>query len=145
MRLIYSDDRTLPTRDQISQAYGIKNPEKISGYEGFFFKLLDIYAVGKLERDLDNNPLLINELLEMVTKYKKCEYGAVTPQEEDNNLENRYLCGSSVWTIARYGTCKGETIFLNFRRNNGYMYYCDDFTVGEMIAEKEDNQDSHKK
>jgi len=106
MRLIYTDNSKSLTREQIQKGYGIKNPERISGYAGLFFK--------------------VDDLLKLIQRYKLEDYGFVTADEYALNMENRYLCGSCTWSVARYGFGEFGGTVLKFVSDKGFMYYADD-------------------
>jgi len=137
MRLIYTDNTELPTREEIQAGYGIKNPERISGYAGFFFKLYDIYAIGRLESLISNDPKILDELLKLIQRYKSEDFGFVTADEYYDNMEGRYLCGSCVWSIARYGLGAYGGVVLQFVMDKGLMYCADDDIINDFIKDSE--------
>ena len=106
MKLIYHDDSRKRTYEEVykdcQRGYGIKEPDKVSGFAGFFYRLSDIYAYGRLEKWLENNDKMEEELLKFVKRFYNGDYGFVTSLEHDNNVENRWLCGTCSWTIGRY-------------------------------------------
>ena len=131
MRLFYHDDSKQKSYEQVVEAcqkgYGIKHPERISGFDAFFYRLDDIYLYGKLETWVENNPELENELNVFIKRFLQEDYGFVTGDEQDNNIENKWLCGSCRWTIGRYYFEKKELrhfggIVLEFLRNRGFLY-----------------------
>lgn len=67
MRLIYHDDSRERTYEEVykdcQRGYGIKEPDRVSGFAGFFYRLSDIYAYGRLEKWLENNDEMVGELL----------------------------------------------------------------------------------
>lgn len=124
MRLIYHDGRKVPTPEQIKEMYpSVPDPSKISGYEGFFFTLHDVYIIGTLESDCKSSPSIEPELQKMIQQYRAGEYGDVTYDEKFDNQESRWLCGSCSWTIARYFLTDGRKVILEFLYNRGFLYF----------------------
>ena len=147
MKLIYHDESEPLSYDKVykgcQEAYGVKRPDMISGFMGFFFRVPDVYVYGKLEKWAENNAKVEEELKVFIKRYMAQDYGFVTSDEHDLNTENRWLCGSTSWTIARYSFENEELqhrggIVLEFLRDFGVMYsfeedmkqfysqYCDD-------------------
>ncbi len=135
MRLFYSDESRIPTyeevRDACRKGYGVKHPEKISGFEGFFFHLDDIYLYGRLETAVNANPEMEAELFSFIERYKRQDYGFISRLEYDGNLENRYLCGSCAWTVGRYSFSERRLqqaggVVLEFLRDVGFLYFVDE-------------------
>ncbi len=132
MRLFYHDDSDALTYDQVVEGcktgYGINHPEKISGFNSYFFRLADIYLVGELEEWCDRDPRIEVELQKFIKRYEKEDYGFVTRAESNNNSENRWLCGSCSWTVGRYyfededlASCYGGVV-LEFFQDQGLLY-----------------------
>ena len=135
MRLFYSDESKLPAYEDVKaacqQGYGIKNPEKISGVNGFFFHLHDIYLYGKLEAAVNADPELETELYTFIARYKSEDYGFISRSEYENNAENRWLCGSCAWTVGRYSFSERSFqqaggVVLEFLRDVGFLYFVDE-------------------
>ncbi len=132
MRLIYHDSTESLTFEQIQkgcqQGYGIENPEKVSGFMGFFYMLPDIYVYGMLEHWMDSDERLEKELLKLIIRFNKEDYGFVTRAEHSNNLENKWLCGSAYGAIARYSFDDSDLaeryggVVLEFFKDYGLMY-----------------------
>ena len=132
MRLFYHDDSRKKTYEEVvevcQKGYGVKHPEKISGFNAFFYRLDDIYLYGRLETWVENNRELEAELNGFIKRFMKEDYGFVTRAEADNNLENKWLCGSCCWTIGRYAFDKDgyDTryggVVLEFLRDRGFLY-----------------------
>ncbi len=106
MRLIYHDETKPLTYEQVykdcQRGYGIKRPDDVIGFMGFFYRLPDVYAYGRVERWLENNEKMEGELLKFIKRFNNGDYGFITSFESDNNVENRWLCGTAWESIARY-------------------------------------------
>lgn len=130
MRLIYHDETKPLTYEQVYEAcqrgYGVKRPDRISGFMGFFLRLPDIYAYGRLEMWLEHDPSVEDELLGFIRRYVAKDYGFVTRSEHDNNIENNCLCGTSYDTIARYSFSEERNhyggVILEFFEDFGLFY-----------------------
>ena len=130
MRLIYQDETKPLSYEKVykgcQQGYGVKEPDKISGFMGFFYRLPDIYVYGMLETWLEHNKKMEDELKSFIKRFGAEDYGFVTRAEHDNNVENRWLAGSSNWTIGRYSFGRDYNQFggvvLEFFDNIGIMY-----------------------
>ena len=117
MKLFYQDEKPdfRKIHDITSQGYGIQSPEKIHGYAGvFLFTLLDVYLSDRLEQVIDDNPELADVLQNLLKMFKKEEYGDISRDEEELNVEQRYLGGSHNYMIARYDTDIGRIEFESF-------------------------------
>ena len=130
MRLIYHDERKPVTYEQVyegcQKGYGIKEPDKISGFNGFFYRLPDIYVYGMLETWLEHNKKMEDELKSFINRFKAEDYGFVTRAEHNENAEDRWLCGSYRGSIGRYSFSKDYNNFggvvLEFFDDFGLMY-----------------------
>ena len=106
MKLIYHDDSIPKSYEQVykdcQQGYGIQRPDKVSGFAGFFYRLPDVYAYGAAEKWAENSEAVVEEFKVFIKRFLTEDYGFVTRSEYDNNGENKWLAGSSNWTIGRY-------------------------------------------
>ncbi len=106
MKLIYHDEREPLSYEKVykgcQEGYGVKRPDMISGFMGFFFRVPDVFVYGKLEKWIEYNAKIEEELKAFIKRYMAQDYGFVTSGEYDGNTENRWICGSTAWTIARY-------------------------------------------
>ena len=117
MELFYQQPKPDPqkTCEAVSRGYGIQNPERTLGYAGaFLFHVPDVYISDRIASRLKLNPTFKDDLLTMLEDFCKDDYGFVTSLEQNSNGETRYLCGSSTWMIARYGSCFGGVVFETF-------------------------------
>ena len=91
------------------EGYGIKHPEKIQGFGGYFgFTFGDIYvdedSFALLQTDKDFEEI-VNACL---TQFRNFDYGRKTEKEErDLNFENRLFFGLNCGLIGRYDTRYG--------------------------------------
>ncbi len=138
----YHDDSREKTYDEVVEAcrkgYGIKHPELVNGFRGFFFRLHDVYLYGKLEGWALNNSRLEEPLMGFIRRFAAEDYGFVTASEHDNNLENKWLGGNCCWTIGRY--CFEDRdlthyggIVLEFFLDRGFLYSIEE-DVTELYA-----------
>ena len=131
MKLIYHDETIPPTYEQIykgcQQGYGIKNPDRVSGFMSFFYRLPDVYAYGELEKLAANNEKVTDELKNFVERFITGDYGFVTNGEYGDNLENKWICGTAWGSIGRYSFSDKELnryggIVLEFFEDFGLLY-----------------------
>ncbi|SCX09652.1 hypothetical protein SAMN02910339_01377 [Lachnospiraceae bacterium YSD2013] len=128
----YHSSEFVENRNKALEAHYNSPMKNVHGAEGLLFEPDDIYLYGKLEQWAENDPKIEAELREFVERYKKQDYGFVSREEAENNLENRWLCGSSSWTIARYYFKDAELtmqyggIVLEFLRDEGFFYSVED-------------------
>ncbi len=106
MKLIYKAPVPEITPEQIHKGlqdgYGTKHPERTSGYTGFFAKMPNVYAYGKLEKMLEEDKKLEPLLVGYAKNFLCDEYGLATPDEEDMNVESRWIAGTYRWCVGRY-------------------------------------------
>ena len=117
MELFYQQPKPDPqkTRETVSKGYGIQNPERVLGFAGaFLFHVPDVYISDTIASRLKLNPTFKDDLLTMLERFCTDDYGFVTFLEQNSNNETRYLCGSSTWMIARYGSRFGGVVFETF-------------------------------
>ncbi len=148
MRLIYHDESKPLSYEEVykdcQRGYGIKEPDKVSGFMGFFYRLPDIYVYGKLEQWMANNDKIEPELQKFIECFYHEDYGFVTRSESDLNLENRWLCGSTIWAIARYNFTDENLshhyggIVLEFFREYGLFYSIEE-DMREIYAKEHNN------
>ncbi len=143
MVIFYRENSGEKTYEEVTEVcrkgYGIKNPGRVSGFQGFFFRLFDVYLYGKLEDWVRNNPKLEKPLVEFIRRFSAEDYGFVTVAERNNNLEGKWLCGSCSYTIGRYSFEDSELmhyggIVLEFFRDRGFLYSIDE-DVSTLYAE----------
>ena len=105
MKLFYQEPKpdVQKIHDAVSKGFGIKHPECINGYEGaFLFHIPDVYISDKVAKRIEGDKNTSNELMNMLNRFYKNDYGFVTEFESDCNAETRYLSFSSSWMIGRY-------------------------------------------
>ena len=87
-----------------------------------------------------DNPGLEEELYVFIKRFLREDYGFVTRNEDYNNSENKWLCGSCCWSIGRYSfvntdyasSCGG--IVLEFLYDRGFLYSIEE-NVSDLYAE----------
>lgn len=131
MKLIYHDETIPKSYEQVykdcQRGYGIKRPDKVSGFAGFFYRLPDVYAYGMAEKWAENSEIVVEEFRGFIKRFRAKDYGFVTRCEHNNNVENRWLAGTSNWTIGRYsfsdlGLASYGGIVLEFFDGFGLIY-----------------------
>ena len=97
-KLIYHNETEPLSYEKVYQGcqkgYGIKNPDMISGFRGFFYRLPDVYACGNAEEWAENSEKIVEGFKEFVKRFCAGDYGFVTRSEYDRNNESRYLSGT---------------------------------------------------
>lgn len=120
---------TQKIRDSVCKGYWIQNPEKPHGYAGtFLFSVPDVYITDRIATRVKLNPSFNDDLLKMLDRFCHDDYGFVTFAEHYNNGETRYLCGSSSWMIARYGSPYGGVVYETFL-NTSLFYFIEEDTA----------------
>ena len=79
----------------------IDHPEKINGYAGYFFDLGDVYASGYIAGQM-NDEEFRTFVMESLKQFDKGEYGDISRNDRDENIENRWMFGISN-QFGRYG------------------------------------------
>lgn len=129
MKLFYQDRKQIDYQeihDVVKKAYGIEHPEKIHGYAGaFMFTLLDVYVSDRLEPILESDPQFSAQLMDIIKRFSREDYGESFSDEVDNNIERRYFGFSSRFMIARYMTDHGMIVF-EFFHDMALLYFADE-------------------
>ena len=138
-RSYYHSPEYVEARKKAIEVHNNSPMKNTHGASGLFFTPDDIYLYGKLEKWVEDDPRIGEELRTFIDRYKREDYGFVSRAEAENNLENKWIGGYSSWTIARYqfedkdlATWKGG-IILEFLKNEGYLYSMDD-NIDELRA-----------
>ncbi len=98
--------------EDVGRAYGCKHPEKISGFAGCFLRGEPyIYVSDKLEAYLLEDPKFSAELMKLVEKYNKDDFGVMSKAESDNQLENIHFFGNTSWNKGIYETGIGIVVY----------------------------------
>lgn len=126
MKLFYQEPQ--PNAKKIhkclSKGYGIKHPENISGYAGtFLFRVPDVYLSDKVANRLERNEKASEELMSMITRLHKNDYGFVTDFEQECNIETRYFSYSPSWMIGRYSSETFNGVILETLFDMTIIYY----------------------
>lgn len=117
MQLFFVDPRpdVEKVHEATSKGYGTKHPENIMGYAGFFlFTLPDVYISDAVEAALDAHPVMGPELMQLLERFKRDDYGSTPEFYCEDNTEERYCWGSSSWMFARYETYFGVVCYKAF-------------------------------
>ena len=144
MKLIYHDDSMPRTYEQVyrycREGYGIKRPDKVSGFQSFFYRLPDVYAIGMAEKWMDNNDEIKGEFREFIRRFMAEDYGFVTRDEKSINDENRWMCGSCRGSIGRYSFSDKSLyhyggVVLEFFKDYGIIYSIEE-DISEIYREQ---------
>ena len=131
MKLIYHDETVPMSYEHIykdcQRGYGIKRPDMINGFAGFFYRLSDIYAYGVAEQWAESDERVVEEFKGFIKRFLSEDYGFVTRDEYEANLEGKWLCGTSYQAIGRY--CFSDSnltycggVVLEFFNDIGLIY-----------------------
>ena len=77
-------------RKGLQQGLGVKHPEKIMGYAGFFFDPGDVYASGHVAGRMEDERFE-EFVMESLERFDKGDFGEISWNDESENIENRYL------------------------------------------------------
>lgn len=84
----------------LQQGYRVKHPERIKGCASFFFETGDVFVSGSIVQFWD-----VEEFREFVLRslraFEKQDYGDISMDDIERNIENRYLFGGDLF--GRYG------------------------------------------
>lgn len=86
----------------------IEHPEKIKGYEGYFFDLGDVYVSDYIADRMDDGwfRTFVTDSLKL---FDKGEYGDISRNDRDENIENRWMFGiGSLFGRYGYDLTEGE-------------------------------------
>lgn len=126
MKLFYQEPKpdVQKVHDAASKGFGIKHPERINGYEGtFLFHIPDVYVSNKIAQLMEWNKKTTNELMNMLNRFHRSDYGFITKFESDCNDETRYLSFSSSWMIGRYSCEVLDGVILETLYDISIFYY----------------------
>ena len=144
MKLIYHDEREPISNDELREGLqkglGVEKPERIHGYQAFFYRVSDIYAYGVLEKVLDGNEKVEKELKTFAERFKKDDWGFITSNEYYSNVEQRCMWGISDYQIARYSFENPDLrheggVVLEFFRDFGLFYFVNE-DMSEIYEEQ---------
>ena len=76
----------------LQQGLRVNHPERITGYAGFFFHLGDVYAEKNISERMKYEPFG-HFVIDAVKRYDKGDWGDISKNDEDENIENRYMFG----------------------------------------------------
>lgn len=96
-------------RRKVSNGYtGIKQPEKIQGFAGYFlFCFGDIYVSEEVFSLFDTDRDFEKFVSDCLDKFKALDYGIATKDEQALNIENRLFFGINFQLVGRYQTKYG--------------------------------------
>lgn len=144
MKLIYHDESKPISNDELREGlqkgFGVEKPERIHGYQAFFYRVSDIYAYGSLERVVDGNEKVEKELKGFIERFKKGDHGFITSGEYWSNGEQECFAGTCNLQIARYSFEDSYLrhyggVVLEFFIGFGLMYFIDE-DMSEIYEEQ---------
>ena len=87
------------SRAQLYKATGLNSSYLPHGFEVFAgFSLGDVYIDEELKNNLDDN--LKKEIDSCLDKFLKDDYGVISSEEKESNIENKYFGGGEL--VGRY-------------------------------------------
>jgi len=113
-KLFYTDKMPDPVQmhNTVSKGFGIKHPERINGYYGYFlFHLGEVWVSAKILRCARLIPGFKKELMSFIERFKNGDYGQISESDRYENTECRYLGGSVYGMVARYPSARGAVCF----------------------------------
>lgn len=136
MRLFYHKEPLTEAQkkeiyESVQKGYGIEHPERISGFRAAFYPCTpDIYVSDALEKILLENPSFASVLMDKHGKMMEHEFGDISEQVKDNNLESIYFNGGNN-IHGRYKTIHGMLNYGFFQ--NLVLMYFDDENIDEFL------------
>ena len=128
----------------LQKGYGIKHPEKISGYAGFFMDYGEVKASDEVARGMENSTDFRDFVLASVRSFQNDDYGLISDFDWVDNIENKYLCGGGGEMFGRYaygrtngmghGPLPQRIIKIRCYKGNTYVLY--DWEYDWVIREK---------
>ena len=109
----------------VQDAYGIKRPEKVLGFGGFFFSLGDVYVSDYVYETILQSKEFEAFIQESLDRFKAEDYGMISGADFDENVENLYF-GGGAWMFARYfyenKQCSWRSEYIKVRTMRDYTY-----------------------
>lgn len=94
--------------NQVSKTYKIENPERIQGYTGYFnFHFGEIWIDELIEEIIKKDAKFETLLEELLKRLRSNDYGDISQDDKDLNMENRYFFGCFIGLKGVYKTTFG--------------------------------------
>ncbi|MBQ6425179.1 MAG: hypothetical protein IJK14_06290 [Clostridia bacterium] len=101
--------------EMVGQAYGIKHPEKVHGFAGFFLRGdPDTYLSDGTEAYLNAHPEFETEIQEAVRRFRADDFGLLPKFDVQAQLEDIYMFGAFRWKKGIYETSAGILTYERF-------------------------------
>ena len=120
------------TYEQLRKGYGVKHPEKISGYMAFSFNLGNIFASDAVAARMDTNPTFQDFVFSSLQNFQNDNYGFISPFVDAGDIEGKWLSGG-IDLFGRYAYGKivtqkdvampEEYIKIRMYRGNTYILF----------------------
>lgn len=120
-RLFYLDKgcNVEKTKNSIKQVYGTEKALNVSGVEGTFLATIpDVYISGGVEAIIRKDRSFSEDIMDLLYRFFRDDYGLVDQDTKMDNTETRYLCGVFRNMFARYETQKGMVCLSVFDDNS---------------------------
>ncbi len=117
MKLFYKSNypinEEVKEREKVAiQGYGTEKAPIIQGFAGYFlWSPPDLYISDNVEAAIKVHTHLKDELVSSLDRFiSSDDWGDINEEEEDMNIENRYMFGLNCWMTARYETSCGTIV-----------------------------------
>lgn len=101
--------------EQVGKAYGIRHPERIHGFAGYFLRgTPDTYLSDKAEEYLVLHPEFETELKEIIRQFNGGDFGMLPKDDVQAQLEDIYMFGAFRWKKGIYESSAGIVTYERF-------------------------------
>lgn len=101
--------------EMVGQAYGVKHPEKVHGFAGYFLRgEPDTYLSDGTEMYLDAHPEFETEVREAARRFSADDFGILPKDDVRAQLEDIYMFGCFRWLKGIYETSAGILTYERF-------------------------------
>ena len=101
--------------EQVGQAYGIRHPERVHGFAGYFLRSTpNIYLSDKAEAYLNQHPGFEAELNGIVKRFNGDDFGLLPKDDVQTQLEDIYMFGAFRWLKGIYESSAGIVTYERF-------------------------------
>ncbi len=79
--------------ENLQKGYGIKHPEKTSGYAAFFMNYGDIRVSDKVAGLMDRRPDFRAFIQSSIQAFQNDQYGHISWHDHEENIEDKWIAG----------------------------------------------------
>ena len=111
--------------ETLQKGYGVKHPEKILGYAGFFMDFEEVQASDAVAALMEKDESFRDFVLASFRAFQKDDYGRISESDRLDNIEDKWLgSGSELFGRYPYGPVQ-ETERINSRlpKNSIKIWY----------------------